>query len=71
MARKKGSKAFTRAEEDVIILRRLAGDTIPDIAKRLGRGRSAVYRRIERMIANGTEQQEVIDLGQGDDGTSS
>lgn len=69
MGRRFGSKAFTQAEDDVIRIKRLKGVPVAQIAAALQRNRTAVYKRIGRMIAGGTDGQAVADLGQADDRT--
>lgn len=60
----KRGKAFTRAEDDVIRLLWSRGTGATEIARTLGRGRTAIYKRIEAMKAAGTWGQVVPQLGQ-------
>lgn len=64
MARGKG---ITFAEDQAILLGLQNGKTVPEIAKFLNRSFQAVYKRVDRMKANGEFDQIVADLGQLDD----
>lgn len=59
-----GGKAFRQEEDDVIRLGLANGRPVPQIAALLGRGRSSVYKRIERMRITGNLGQGVFDLAQ-------
>jgi hypothetical protein len=61
-----GSKGFKRAEDDVIRLGTSNGTSVTAIAQLLGRGRSAVYKRIDTLKRRGVWDQQLIDLGQLD-----
>lgn len=64
MARGKGMTG----EEDSVIRLGLQNDrSVTEIANFLGRSRAAVYKRIERMKANGEINQLVADMGQLDE----
>lgn len=58
-----GAKAFTEAEDREIRLGLQRGMKAPAIAKGLGRGRSSVYLRIQKMVASGLIAQVVLNLG--------
>ena len=60
-------KAFTQAEDDVIRLMRAKGSSIRQIAHYLGRGKSSVLVRLQRMEREGTAGQSVFDMGQAGD----
>lgn len=64
MARGKG---ITWEEDQVILLGLQKGKSVPEIANFLNRSFQAVYKRIERMKANGQIDQMVADMGQLDD----
>jgi len=60
---------FTKAEDDVIRLMRARGSSIRQIAAYLGRGKSSVMVRLQRMDKDKTIGQAIFDLGQADDKT--
>lgn len=60
-----GAKAFTQAEDDVIRRAIQLDKPMSEIARLLGRCRSAVYARRAKVAA-----QMVLDLGQGADNAS-
>lgn len=60
----KRGKAFTQAEDDVLRILWAQGVGATEIARRLGRGRTAIYKRIEWMKRRGTWSQVVMHLGQ-------
>lgn len=59
-----GAKGFTAAEDDLIRVAVQTGGSLVALAKVLGRGRSSVYLRVEKMTARGTIGPGVFDLGQ-------
>ena len=56
-------KGFRPEEDREIRLALSYGAKVPDIAARLGRGRSSVFLRIKRMKETGEIAQAVMDLG--------
>lgn len=66
----KRGKAFTQAEDDVLRILWAQGVGATKIARKLGRGRTAIYKRIELLKRQGTWSQVVMHLvqeGQGND----
>ena len=53
-------KAFTQAEDDIIRLWRESKQPMTKLAKRLGRSRSAIYLRIDKMKEAGKEEEPFI-----------
>ena len=66
MARTKGSKGITRAEEQTIRLGLQLGKTVKQIAEFMDRPEGTVYRRIQRMKATGEIDQLEMPMGQYD-----
>ncbi len=57
-------KNFTKDERDAIRVLLEQGFTVRRIAKIINRGKSGVQGQIDRMRADGTIKQTVMDLGQ-------
>lgn len=60
-------KNFSEAERDAIRILLSHKYSVRKIAAIIGRGKSGVQTQIERMRANGTINQSVMDLGQVDE----
>lgn len=60
-------KNITRREEDLIRLLHSKGHSVRSIAHLLGRGKSGIMSRIQRMERENTLHQGVLDMGQADD----
>lgn len=59
-------KNFTTPERDIIRLLLLQKKSIGQIAIVLGRSKSGTHGQIKRMIADGSIDQDILDLGQVD-----
>lgn len=60
-------KNFTEAERDAIRILLSHKYSVRKIAAIMGRGKSGVQTQIERMRADGTIGQGILDLGQADE----
>jgi len=59
-------KNFTKDERDAIRLLHEKGYSVRQIASLLNRGKSGIQGQIDRMRADGTIDQRIMDLGQVD-----